>query len=202
MPWDTLSADTLRDVAFPVFLVASLAGCGPSARGGAVAVDAAVAATPPFPTIVRVVNDGPGDYQLTYYPNFGCGVGLAITGPAAPIDQPTSIEGSDRLCPCATCQPDAARSPRCSIVDFVCDDGFPLVIPSGGARDFAWDGTVTAWRTDVPACASRCSDTYVVPAGDSYRFTLNVSSAFANTQPGHTDTPLPAPGRVVVLHVN
>ena len=93
------------------------------ADGGTLAVDAFSngGSDAPFATVIRLINELGVEYRLNHYPSFACPFGFTIRGATAPLDQPTSTEGSDTLCPCDTCREGAARSPACTTVDLLCD---------------------------------------------------------------------------------
>lgn len=168
--------------------------------GGASEMDATIdgGEAPPFATIIRLINDLGVEYRLNHHPSFACPYGFTIRG--GPLDQPTSLEGADTLCPCETCREGAARSPVCTTVDLSCDALPAVGIPPGGSYDLAWSGVVTLWRQDVPACRQSCSQDYPVPRGE-YRFTLTEFSGLESGRHWDADAPLPARGGVVAVHL-
>ena len=163
---------------------------------GGDAPDAALPATPPFATIVRVINVGAGDLRLYRGTVGACGLGLMIQG-GAPVADPTSIEPSDYWCECATCASTTNGFPRCEFSDPICDEP-PTVLAPGAHLDYPWDGVALVWLSPTlvaTPCTIRCSVFAPIPAG-SYAFTLRHATGDHTVQ-----ATLPAPGAVVEIPV-
>src|SRR5436190_21821603 len=154
-------------------------------------------ATPPFPTVIRVLNTGDADVLIYFERSFACPLGLMIRSDEPATLPPTSIEPPDTTCDCSTCGLGFGGGPRCVSNDLLCQDP-PITVHPGGAFDFSWDGMVLTWFDPASGadCPIRCSRFTAVPAG-TYVFSL--------VQPAGTFeaalTTLPAPGGVVELPV-